>query len=284
MLLWELVYICLTERSYRSIQRKSENVRSPCSFARKWWCITMVSSCHDEKAVFLNLRSLIKCAVIRSEDVPSNSTKWSQGKSDVLRIVRNDWLTDLLAHWFIGFLMNRLSDSRTDWPSDWPTYWRTDLLKDQLFDWLLDSMTDWQHLPLLNWLIGLTAPQQTEPYEFQGSWADHFVATPTLLPPFVVNPTQRESHSSHDKSRCLGCMYTKSVGTGKDTTKSSDNMTDGEWTKLPPVMEANVRWYFVSFIMSSVPQLLFCLGWKSYTIKPMSFKFNFDLPLACTFQ
>ena len=180
--------------------------------------------------------------------------------------------------------MNRLSDSRTDWPSDWPTYWRTDLLKDQLFDWLLDSMTDWQHLPLLNWLIGLTAPQQTEPYEFQGSWADHFVATPTLLPPFVVNPTQRESHSSHDKSRCLGCMYTKSVGTGRDTTKSSDNMTDGEWTKLPPVMEANVRWCFVSFIMSSVPQLLFYLGWKSYTINPMSFKFNFDLPLACTFQ
>lgn len=210
--------------------------------------------------------------------MPWNSTKWSQGKSDVLRIVRNDWLTywliDLLAFWWTDCLTHGLTDRVADRLTDGLTYWRTNSL--------IDFLT--QHLPLLNWLIGLTAPQQTEPYEFQGSWADHFVATPTLLPPFVVNPTQREIHSSHDKSRCLGCMYTKSVGTGRDTTKSSDNMTDGEWTKLPPVMEANVRWYFVSFIMSSVPQLLFYLGWKSYTIKPMSFKFNFDLPLACTFQ
>ena len=146
----------------------------------------------------------------------------------------------------------------------------TDWLTGSLIYWLSDEQTVWLTDWLTEWLTDLLTDWLTE--------------GPTLLPPFVVNPTQRESHSSHDKSRCLGCMYTKIVGTGRDTTKSSDNMTDGEWTKLPPVMEANVRWYFVSFIMSSVPQLLFCLGWKSYTIKPMSFKFNFDLPLACTFQ
>lgn len=156
MLLWELVYICLTERSYRSIQIKSENVRSPCSFVRKWWFITMVSSCHNEKAVFLNLRSLIKCAVIRSEDVPWNSTKWSQGKSDVLRIVRNDWLTywliDLLAFWWTDCLTHGLTDRVTDRLTDGLTYWRTNSLIDFLTQWPTDSIclcwTDW-----LVWLL-----------------------------------------------------------------------------------------------------------------------------------
>lgn len=98
-----------------------------------------------------------------------------------------------------------------------------------------------------NEFLGLCLPRdlsslfQTEPYEFQGSWADHFVAAPSLLPPFVVGSTKRENRPSHDKSRCLGCMYTNRVGTGRDKTKSSDNMNDGEWTKLPPVMEANAE-------------------------------------------
>ncbi|XP_078353189.1 rapamycin-insensitive companion of mTOR-like isoform X2 [Oculina patagonica] len=94
-----------------------------------------------------------------------------------------------------------------------------------------------------NEFLGLSLPIdlsvffQTEPYEFQGSWPDHFVSTPTLLPPFVVK-TKGDKSSSHDKSRCLGCMHSNWVGTGRDRTKSSDHVSDGEWTRLTPVMEA----------------------------------------------
>ncbi|KAJ7386355.1 hypothetical protein OS493_008476 [Desmophyllum pertusum] len=61
-----------------------------------------------------------------------------------------------------------------------------------------------------NEFLGLSLPLdlstlfQTEPYEFQGSWPDHFVSTPTLLPPCVVSTKEEETPSIHDKSRCLG--------------------------------------------------------------------------------
>lgn len=95
-----------------------------------------------------------------------------------------------------------------------------------------------------NEFLGLSLPLdlstlfQTEQYTFQGSWADHFVSTPTLLPPFVVNKKEKEKSSSHDKSRCLGCMHSNWVGSGRERTKSSDQVSDGEWNRLTPVMEA----------------------------------------------
>lgn len=116
-------------------------------------------------------------------------------------------------------------------------------------NWRTEGLTDWEWFVLLtnDWS---TDWQQTEPYEFQGSWPDHFVSTPTLLPPFVVNAKEGDKASSHDKSRCLGCMHSNWVGTGRERTKSSDQLSDGEWARLTPVKEAKV--YLVCFITRSL--------------------------------
>lgn len=100
------------------------------------------------------------------------------------------------------------------------------------------------HLFLLIYLFR----QQTESYQFKGSWPDNFVASPTLLPPYVVktNITNKEGSANHNMSRCLGCMYSSWVGTGRDRSRSSSHAIDGEWNRLTPVIEVKVILFLLS--------------------------------------
>ncbi|XP_074611135.1 rapamycin-insensitive companion of mTOR-like isoform X3 [Acropora palmata] len=87
--------------------------------------------------------------------------------------------------------------------------------------------------------LDLSTLFQTESYQFKGSWPDNFVASPTLLPPYVVktNTTNKEASVNHNMSRCLGCMHSSWVGIGRDRSRSSSHMIDGEWNRLTPVIE-----------------------------------------------
>ncbi|XP_068727211.1 rapamycin-insensitive companion of mTOR-like isoform X1 [Montipora capricornis] len=87
--------------------------------------------------------------------------------------------------------------------------------------------------------LDLSTLFQTESYEFKGSWPDNFVASPTVLPPYVVkaNTINRESNFSHNMARCLSCMHSSLVGTGRDRSRSSSQVKDGEWIRLTPVPE-----------------------------------------------
>lgn len=60
-----------------------------------------------------------------------------------------------------------------------------------------------------------------------------------------------EESFSHNKSRCLGCMHSSRVGTGRERNKSSDQMFNGEWNRLTPVLEAKVKVFCVFLVFLS---------------------------------
>ena len=55
-----------------------------------------------------------------------------------------------------------------------------------------------------------------------------------------ANTINREGTFSHNMARCLSCMHSSLVGTGRDRSRSSSQVKDGEWIRLTPVPETKV--------------------------------------------
>ncbi|XP_048583211.1 rapamycin-insensitive companion of mTOR isoform X2 [Nematostella vectensis] len=76
--------------------------------------------------------------------------------------------------------------------------------------------------------LNLSVFFQVEDYDFQGSWADHFIPDPQCLtlPSHPIEPDNLPMQ--HDPSRCLGCIYSKRSKSMNERRKSTDSVSDPE--------------------------------------------------------